>query len=612
MRTGIQQAAALAALIMAFASPAIAQQRTTSVDIAYRACQTQSDEEFRRAIQDITKRSLQAGLSKLDYEAVVRTEWRKRDLDAVIDGRVDLAAAEIRNESSWASLLKSLAYRERAQELATAVAERVYRSDAVKEAMSGLATGVGEQIGRSIELSTIDASGPAQRCVKAFLGPRYGTTVANAVEEDAGRAFAVNPESGGAQIGTRSVVLESAGGLTGAVVLLVRRQLGRMAQRLGQRMVGVVLGRIVSVAAGGVGLALIAKDIWDLRYGMLPIISSEMKSADTKEKVRAELARSIRAQIDAHMDDIAAQTSEQIVDIWKSFKSAHTKVLELAESDAKFRDFVDTVGEGKLQRLDEVVALILPRDGANGVGQALRDGRLHTAVTQLDDRALAIARERGDLDSGLRWSAVAGDQLDDVVDLGLHRQTDPTTFTQRSLSRLLALENRAAKLKLAGLPADDRIILFELNPIQLGSLGRALGTEELKTLANYLRGLQPGPSKSILEAVAENPAKMQIFAADYVRDAVLASKDQTAAVGLLLRDGGMLSPTVIGEDFDAALNGRISPVLLWEKHPIIIVGAGFLSLLLLLLVRGLFAGSRRKQKQMKPKPGEASTPEQTA
>jgi hypothetical protein len=128
---------------------------------------------------------------------------------------------------------------------------------------------------------------------------------------------------------------------------------------------------------------------------MLPIISEEMKSADTKEKVRAELARAIRLQILSHLDGIAAQTSERIVGIWKSFKSAHTKVLELAENDAAFREFVDTVGEGKLQRLDEVVALILPREGTNGVGKALRDGRLHTAVTQLGDTALTIAPRDG-------------------------------------------------------------------------------------------------------------------------------------------------------------------------------------------------------------------------
>ena len=35
-----------------------------------------------------------------------------------------------------------------------------------------------------------------------------------------------------------------------------------------------MLGRLVSVVAGGVGLVLIAKDIWDFRHGVLPIIAT--------------------------------------------------------------------------------------------------------------------------------------------------------------------------------------------------------------------------------------------------------------------------------------------------------------------------------------------------
>lgn len=600
-------AALAVGLAMSVAAPAVAAETDTDAGAnAYRACQTHDEAAFRAAIEAITKRALTAGLARLDYEAVVRTEWRKRDLDQVIDGRVDLATAEIRDESSWTSLLQSLAYRERARELATAVAERVYRSDAVKQAIMGLAEGVGDEIGSSIELSTIDAAGPAQACVKAFLGPRYGDTVANAVEKDASDAFRVTPESGGAQIGTRSVVLESAGGLTGAVVLLVRRQLARMAQRLGQRMVGAVLGRIVSVAAGGVGLALIAKDIWDLRYGMLPIIADEMKSEETKSKVRKELATSIESQIASHVDTISAETSERILQIWRDFQSAHTKVLEIAEQDAEFRQFLDTVGEDRIQRLDEVVALLLAKDGENGVGRALRDGRLHTAVTKLDETAMAIARDRQSIDAGLKWSALAGDRLPEVIDLGLHQRGDPSEFSRSGLTRLLSLENRAAKLKLASLPGAERAILFELDADKLNTLGRSLSDTELGTLASYLRGLTPSASKTVLAAVAAAPAKMQTITSDGVRSAVLASRDQDAAVEMLLRDGNPLNPTLIGQDLQAVFDGHIAPSLIWEKHPAVVIAAAVLVLFILLILRSLLTGGRRRRPATAPDDGKQS------
>ncbi|MEL7303822.1 MAG: hypothetical protein AAGJ53_09025, partial [Pseudomonadota bacterium] len=203
-------AAAVAALFTvstvsgAFAQGATAQASRTP---DYSACQTKDDATFEAAIRSITGKALQQGLAGIDFEAVVRSEWRKGQVSDVVDKRVEIAAAAIRSESTWSSLLKSLAYRKRARELATAVAERVYRSDAVKTAISGLATGVGTEIGRAIEISTIDAAGPAEACVKAFLSDRYGTTIAGAVQADARQSFTVGAEAGSANIGASAVLL---------------------------------------------------------------------------------------------------------------------------------------------------------------------------------------------------------------------------------------------------------------------------------------------------------------------------------------------------------------------------------------------------------------------
>ena len=103
------------------------------------------------------------------------------------------------------------------------------------------------------------------------------------------------------------MIVEGTDALAGTVVLLVRRQLANMASRIGQRVVGSILGRLVSMVAGGVGLVLIAKDIWDFRHGVLPIIGTEMKSKETKDKVREELAKSVSEQIGDSIKDISEQ-----------------------------------------------------------------------------------------------------------------------------------------------------------------------------------------------------------------------------------------------------------------------------------------------------------------
>ena len=121
------------------------------------------------------------------------------------------------------------------------------------------------------------------------------------------------------------------------------------------------------MVAGGVGLVLIAKDIWDFRHGVLPIIATEMKSKETKDKVREELAKSIAEQIDDSIKEICDKTAERVVEIWLEFRRAHAKVVELADRQEGFKRFLDTVKPDDLPRLDEVVALVLASEGEAGV-----------------------------------------------------------------------------------------------------------------------------------------------------------------------------------------------------------------------------------------------------
>ena len=265
----------------------------------------------------------------------------------------------------------------------------------MKKAIEALATGLGKEIGKRIELATIDTAGPATQCMQAFLGPRYGVTVARIVADGAGKEYSVDPLKGGAQVSTGQVLAEGSEGIAGTVVLVVRRQLANMAARIGQRIVGSILSRLVSVVASGIGLVLIAKDIWDFRHGVLPIIAAEMKSKETKDKVREELAKSIAEQIHESLKEISEKTAERVVDIWLEFRRAHAKVLEIAERQDPFKRFLETVKADDMPKLDEVVALVLAREGEDGVMKRLGDGTLHRAVTGLPPGAIEIAREFG-------------------------------------------------------------------------------------------------------------------------------------------------------------------------------------------------------------------------
>jgi hypothetical protein len=554
----------------------------------YESCQSRDEASLKDAIAAISTDALKAGVKTVDYKALVGDQWRKSGLDDIIDKRVDFAVDEVKNETSWTERLQSLANAEASQKLATSVAERVYRSDAVKVAMEDLATGVAKEVGKSIEFASTDAAEPVLACLKAFVGPRYGTAVAQAVAGDAGRDLSVDPAKGTGDVSAGAVLKQSGGGIAGATILIVRRQLANIATRVGQRIVGSVLSRLVSVAAGGVGLVLIAKDIWEFRNGVLPIIATEMKAKATKEKVQDEIATTISDQINEHVKEIGVASADHVVEIWQTFKRAHALVLKLAEGDESFRTFLDGLKSAALPRLDEVVSLLVAGEGEASVLKRLADGSLNQAVHVMPEQGLDIARETKSVAKALAWTALAGDKLATVIDLEIYRHADPADLTRAGLDRILALDDRTAITRLVAAPRGARDVLLGLETSDLKPLAKSLSEAELATLASYLSGLPTGPREKVLRAVAANPHKMQVLASARVRDAIIASSDQAAAADMMLRTTTAFSPREIADDAVMAWEGRINPWLVWEKHPAGVAAGAGIAFILLFWLRRLF------------------------
>ena len=596
----------IAVLTLTPTLPALAASEFSRAD--YENCQSGDEAAFRAALVTISSEALKAGIKGVDFRAVVGDQWRKTGLDAVIDKRVDMAIEEVKSETSWTERLKSLANTEASQKLATAVAERVYRSDAVKVAMEDMATGVAKEIGKTIEFASLDASEPVLQCLKAFVGPRYGTAVSQAVAGDAGRDLTIDPSKGSSEISAGAVLKETGGGIAGATILIVRRQMATIATRVGQRIVGSVLSRLVSVAAGGVGLVLIAKDIWDFRNGVLPIIATEMKAPATKEKVQTEIATMISEQIGEHVKEIAGATADHVLEIWQTFKRAHALVLKIAEGNTAFRSFLDGVKPAAITRLDEVVSLIVSAEGEDSVLKRLGDGSLNEAVHVMPEAAMTIARETKSVAKALAWTALAGDKLPAVTEYEIYRRAAPVDFSRGALDRVLALDDRTAITRLAAVSRDARDALLALDSSDLKALTKSLSENELGTLASYLNGLQAGPREQVLRSIATDPSRMQVLSSAQVRDAIIASADQTAAAEMMLRPAAGFSPRAFAGDAVMAWEQRIDPRLLWHKHPLGIVFVGFAGLILLMWTRRLFRG-RPPASPTEPPPRRTSGPD---
>ncbi|MEM9357317.1 MAG: hypothetical protein AAGB04_14005, partial [Pseudomonadota bacterium] len=183
----------------------------------YEACRAQDETKFRNAIRDVTLAALRHGTQSIDYGAHVRDQWRKQSLDSLIDKRVKLAEEDVRSKTSWGQLLRSLASSEKADELAMAVAEHVYRSDEMKAALEQAAKGVSIEVGRQIVLTTEEAATPARICLQMFLGDRFGRTIADIVSADAKAAFVLEPAGQTAQLEPTNIARQASGAIAGGV-----------------------------------------------------------------------------------------------------------------------------------------------------------------------------------------------------------------------------------------------------------------------------------------------------------------------------------------------------------------------------------------------------------
>ena len=112
-----------AAVAVSSVAPAFAREAMTPAE--YEACQSRDENALRTALEQVIVGSLRSGTQGIDFRASVQNEWRRTGMDEILDKRVDIAIAEVRDETSWGSLLQSLANEEKAKALATAVAERV-------------------------------------------------------------------------------------------------------------------------------------------------------------------------------------------------------------------------------------------------------------------------------------------------------------------------------------------------------------------------------------------------------------------------------------------------------------------------------------------------------
>ena len=248
----------------------------------------------------------------------------------------------------------------------------------------------------------------------------------------------------------------------------------------------------------------------------------------------------------------------------------------------------------QVSRLGQIVEILYGSEGEPRIFERAADGSLSKALLDLNDAGLAIAVERKSIKDGLQWTAAAGQDLQRVVDTGIYRWLSPDGLSHETLEKLLSLNDRIALGHIASLTPDERDYVLSLPGSQMHDLARSLSSGQLAAFASYERRLEPAAARALLRAVTETPGVMQELTGEGLQRAIFNSRDQLAAVNMVIRsDASLISYGRILKDAELVHNGDVGYRVFWERYWPSLALAGFLTLLLLSWLRRLLFGWSR-------------------
>ena len=583
--------AAIASLVTQAPLVAYAQ---SPVVVTVDECRNLSDTDVRDRIRDLASTSLKAELTAIDYAALVNTYWAKAGVDTRIDQEIDDAVVLVRSDTTWADRAYSTVSRSSATRYATAVADKAYNSQGFKDALNEVATGVARDAGARIEKATSRISNPVIACVQTALQSRYGGAIAAVFAQESEKNLESNAGQPPVKIDTSDLVASNAASISGMILVVTRRVIGKVVQSVGTRIAGVVASRIVSSVAGLVGLALIAKDVYDAGDGVFPIIAERMKSDETKLLIKDEIGKSIQTDISQQVGAIAQETSERLYAAWLDFKQKYNRLLALSEKFPAFAEFLKDRRLDQLGRLAQIVDILYGTEGEQKVLERVANGSLNKALLDLTDAGLVIAEEQKSIEKALRWTSVAGRELPRVVDLGIYRWLPVEGLTSENLQKILSINDRIAVGRIANLDPQARDYILSLPGDQMRDFARRLNDRQLAAFADYERNLDPVAAKRLLRAVADDPSVMQELTTEGLREAIFKSRDQLAALNMIIHDDASLTSlfnyTRIFKDAQLVQNGVVSFRVFWERYWAAVLLGGFLLLVILSWLRRLLFG----------------------
>ena len=554
----------------------------------FEQCLNLNEKDLRSGLRTLTRQFFSAELSAVDLPRMVENKWLELGLPDLLETEVNRAVESVRQDTGLTRRLTSSFSPAQATELAQQIANRAFTSEALRTRLETLAGEVADDFTQSFTSVAARSASSATECVQTYLGNTYGNAVVTAY----GQEIQAQVEATGTEaltkdfqpdiLGVRSGVgvASIAGGYVARAV--ARRLSTQISRRVAGNIAARILGRagssVIPVIGWAVGGGLIAIDVVDSAVrGPFPAIRRQLAGDETQQQIQTEIVTSLRETTPTVSTELSAGIANEVFTQWQSFTQNFRVVLDLARRNAAFRQDLGKVPDIDLYKLAEVVRSVSER----AVLEATRKGELRRVV-ELPESALEILETSASITTVLAWADLAGTRLDDVVNTEVYRYKAPTDFSQRTLTRLLNTDNVVTIAEVAALPKQDMDTLLAMPTTNLNALTGEFNPAQLQTVAWYAGALNQEPFNMLVTRLVERPSRLEKFAPETVRNAVVNSREPLTAVVFLDSEPsfGLFGADFIQEfsqDLMTVSSRAVSSRLLLAKY-------GLINLLLLLAV----------------------------
>ena len=300
------------------------------------------------------------------------------------------------------------------------------------------------------------------------------------------------------------------------------------------------------------------------REGSLPQIRDALQDPEVKEEIRAQVAEKVGDELRVELPQLARSVSNDVFSQWQEFRKKYVRMLELAETNVRFREILDNTAVDDVKKLAEFVAVVEAKLSPERLDSLIDNGHFQR-IFGLPEEVLIMLDLGVDPDEVIAWADLAGELIVNVIDMELYRVASPSDFRDRAdLERVLALEDVELIQKVMMLVQDERSSLLGLPTAHIKQVLDALSVEDLSWLARkYLAVLQPQKTNLLVDRILRVPELIPELKVDSVGETLLESQDFEATLNYLTQRTKETPPLGQVIQMLAALGPVLSGELPW-------------------------------------------------